>query len=79
MGHTSSVTTQWCSRRCCTQNQVTSLWCYCSNANSTFTNTCPVMINYINDYATAANVTFTDKVLVADLFIGKPPTTNVLY
>ena len=36
------------------------------------------MINYVNDYSTAANVTATTKVIVAGLFIGKPPTTNVL-
>ena len=49
-----------------------------SNANSTFTNTCPLMINYINDFSTAVTVTATTKAIVAGLFIGKPPTTNVL-
>ncbi len=36
------------------------------------------MINYINDYTTAANVTANTKVIVAGLFIGKPPVTNIL-
>ena len=36
------------------------------------------MINYVNDYVTATNLTATTKVIVAGLYVGKPPTTNVL-
>ena len=36
------------------------------------------MINYVNDNVTATNLTATTKVIVAGLYVGKPPTTNVL-
>ena len=47
------------------------------NTNSTFTNTCPLLINYVNDYASGTNVTAGTVAIVAGLFIGKPPTTNI--
>jgi hypothetical protein len=36
------------------------------------------MINYVNDNATVTNVTAGTKCIVAGLYAGKPPTTNVL-
>ena len=46
------------------------------NTNSTFTNTCPLLINYVNDYVTAS-VTAATSGIVAGLFVGKPPSTNI--
>lgn len=45
---------------------------------STFTNTCPLMINYVNDGATAPNIPAAARAIVAGLFIGGPPSTNIL-
>lgn len=44
-------------------------------ANSTFTNTCPLMVNYLGDTSAKGGVPATTTNIVAGLFIGKPATT----
>jgi hypothetical protein len=51
-------------------------------AQSTFTNTCPLMINYLPSAATpttgfVATIPATTTGIVAGLFIAKPPTTSI--
>jgi len=48
------------------------------SAQSTFTNTCPLMVNYVADgSATVATIPATTTGIVAGLFIAKPPTTSI--
>ena len=45
---------------------------------STFTNTCPSMITYVNDGSASLSIPAAAKSIVAGLFIGAPPATNTL-
>jgi hypothetical protein len=48
------------------------------SAQSTFTNTSPLMVNYVADgAATVATIPATTTGIVAGLFIAKPPTTSI--
>ena len=47
-----------------------------TTGNNSFTNTCPLMINYLNDLSTKGGLPATTVNLSAGLYIGKPPTTS---
>lgn len=46
------------------------------SGGSTFTNTCPLMVNYVGD-STTATIAATTTNIVAGLYISKPPTTSL--
>ena len=45
-------------------------------ANNTFTNTCPILINYLNDLSAKGGIPATVGNISAGCYIGKPPTTS---
>ena len=47
-----------------------------TTANSTFTNTCPFMINYLNDTAANGGLSANTSSIVAGCYISKPPVTT---
>ena len=47
-----------------------------TTGNNSFTNTCPLMINYLSDLSTKGGLPATTVNLSAGLYIGKPPTTS---
>ena len=47
-----------------------------NTANNSFTNTCPLMINYLNDLSTKGGLPALTKNISAGCYIGKPPTTS---
>ena len=46
-------------------------------AGNTFSNTCPLMINYLPGLGNAGGIPDTVNGIVAGLFIGRPPTTSL--
>ena len=46
-------------------------------AGNTFSNTCPLMINYLPGAGNAGGIPATTDGIVAGLFIGRPPTTSL--
>ena len=46
---------------------------------STFTNTCPSMITYVNDGSASLSIPAAAKSIVAGLFIGAPPGSSHKY
>ena len=47
-----------------------------TTANNTFTNTCPLMINYLNVNAAGGGIPDTTAFITAGLYIAKSPTTS---
>ena len=47
-----------------------------NTANNSFTNTCPLMINYLNDLSAKGGIPAATKNISAGCYIGKPPTTS---
>ena len=47
-----------------------------TTANNSFTNTCPLMINYLNDLSAKGGIPAATKNISAGCYIGKPPTTS---
>ena len=46
-------------------------------ANNTFINTCPIMVNYLNDTPANGGIPLTTRVIVAGLYVKAVPTTSV--
>jgi hypothetical protein len=47
-----------------------------TTANNTFTNTCPLMVNYLNAAGNTGGIPATTTNIVAGLYVNKPPTTT---
>ena len=48
-----------------------------TTVNNTFTNTCPFVVNYLNDLPTDGGIPATTNSIVAGCYISKPPTTSL--
>lgn len=48
-----------------------------TTANNNFTNTCPLLVNYLNAASASGGIPATVTNIVAGVFISKPPTTSV--
>jgi hypothetical protein len=47
-----------------------------TTANNTFTNTCPFVVNYLNDLSANGGIPAATTNIVAGCYVGKPPTTT---
>ena len=47
-----------------------------TTGNNSFTDTCPLMINYLNDLSAKGGILAATKNVSAGCYIGKPPTTS---
>lgn len=47
-----------------------------TTGNNSFTNTCPIMINYLNDLSAKGGIPAATKNISAGCYIGKPPVTS---
>jgi hypothetical protein len=59
-----------------TNPNLTTLTYSITNANNTFTNTCPFTINHLADTSNNGGIPATTTNIVAGLYISKPPTTS---